>query len=189
VALDSVKAFAPTGLLHHNDAPTRWRFRPRTRPRAAGTFRQYGYAGVRVRPGLVHALTDYERIAYVRGPLLAALLIAALFALAEAATRPAALLLGGSALTLLVVPAAVSEFTWRYRVPVVVLLPPAAALGATALARRMRPWRRRDPKPTATGRRGSTLLQRAASSAPSRRARSFAHTTSGSTAAWPTHVP
>jgi hypothetical protein len=145
VALDSFKAFAPTGVLHHNDAPTVWRFTSTALFGASGTLHRYGYDHVRVRPRLIRALAGYQRLVYVWGPLLAALLVVSLFALADASTRAAACMFSGSALTLLVVPAAVSEFTWRYRVPVVMLLPPAAALGATALSRRVRDTRRHGP--------------------------------------------
>ena len=96
-------------------------------------------------------LQAYQRFAYVRGPVVAVLVLLTLAAGLPGrsphgqgrGSRAAALMLGAVAATLLVVPPMTAQFDHRY---VLTALPPlsaAAALGGTLLAHRLRPhWAR-----------------------------------------------
>lgn len=93
------------------------------------------------RPGLVDVLRGYQRVVYTPGPVLGLCAVAgsaALF-LRRRASRdrldPALLSVLG--LTMLVVPAATASFDYRYLLPALVLLPPAAALALRGVSR----WR------------------------------------------------
>jgi hypothetical protein len=88
---------------------------------------------------LADVLSGYGRVVYVRGPLVLAMLLTALAGLvtrrprAAAGTRPLVFLCTALAMGLVLVPDLTAEFTWRYQVPELVLLPVAAALGWTRL--------------------------------------------------------
>jgi hypothetical protein len=94
-----------------------------------------------LRPELARLLRSYQlHRGYAPGPLLAVAIIAGgLAALGvgrarHSTLRPSAFLFAGLALALLFTSVAVNEFTWRYWIPELVLMPPSGALGATALA-------------------------------------------------------
>lgn len=84
-------------------------------------------------------LKVYGMVVYVWGPLLLALLLVALAGIFARrpgnalSTRPLAVLTTTVAVMLMFLPDATAEFTWRYQLPAVVLLPVAAALGWTRL--------------------------------------------------------
>jgi hypothetical protein len=100
-----------------------------------------------VRPRLTRFLHSYSKHVYVPNTLLGIGGIAALLAAAglgrarRSGLRNASLLFALMTLAVLLPAAAVNQFTWRYQIPQLVLLPPATALAATALL-----WRRREPQ-------------------------------------------
>jgi hypothetical protein len=89
-------------------------------------------------------LRGYQRFGYTPGPLLALCAATALAAAARRGTgrrgtgrrrRQECLLLVASGLALLIVPSATAVFDYRYLLPVLLLLPPAAALGVDTAVR------------------------------------------------------
>jgi hypothetical protein len=136
----------------------RWRFPPPHRDPQRGNYHvrvaREGWGGrIRATPdaSLTAPLRSYQRYVYAPGPLLLAFLAAALAAglgLVRGAVRGrharwACMLLAVSALAVVLVPSLTVGFSYRYGLPLLVLLPPAAAaaadLGLDALARRVRP--------------------------------------------------
>ena len=109
------------------------------RLRAIRVIRSHGdkhwYADAR----LTSFLRTYQRVGYVPGPLLAVFLLVALLAAVgvgrarQSGLRAAAFLFSSSSVVLLLASVAVTVFSWRYQLPQLVLLPPAAAIGLTAL--------------------------------------------------------
>lgn len=93
------------------------------------------------RTGLITALRSYQQVVYTPGPVLGLCAVAGLAApfLRRRASRDRLdpTLLAVLGLAMLVVPAATASFDYRYVLPALVVLPPAAAL---ALAR-LSPWR------------------------------------------------
>jgi hypothetical protein len=89
-------------------------------------------------PALMSPLQTYQSVAYTQGPLLLASLVGALMVslpLWRASTRRrhtrwAALLLAVSGLAMAVIPSATVGFSYRYELPLLVLLPPAGILAA-----------------------------------------------------------
>jgi hypothetical protein len=156
IAGDSVKVFALTRDGDAGDpAIARWQFQasypyyPRgiTRygPNSAGVvFAAAGGGDARVfRPAAI-ALRDYQlHGGYTPGPvLLLALLggVAGIFAIGRRDPGNlglASLLVTTSAVAVLL-GADLYEFSWRYQLPALVTLPVAGAIGATAIARRVR---------------------------------------------------
>ncbi len=145
VARDSLRAFSTIAPLEHDDAPDRWRFKTEYTYWERATLdrlRRYGYERGVTRPDLARGLRQYQNVVHVPGPLLAVMLVVALLAIAGvgrargSGLRIATFLLLFTALALFVGAVATSDFTWRYRMPLVVLVPPAAALALTALTRR-----------------------------------------------------
>lgn len=92
----------------------------------------------RLHPSLMGPLQAYQKVVYTQGPLLLACLVGAIavsLRLRRSDTRRrqarwAALLLAVSGLALAVAPAATTGFTYRYQLPLLVLLPPAGVLAA-----------------------------------------------------------
>lgn len=106
------------------------------------TFSPASKAGPAVHQSLTRFLRDYQGIVYVQGPVLALGLVLGLAAAAgigrarRSGVRAAALFfaLGGLAV---VWPAyLVSEFTWRYQIPLLLFYPTAGAVGLYALLAR-----------------------------------------------------
>jgi p-aminobenzoyl-glutamate transporter AbgT len=89
--------------------------------------------------GLARFLHGYQRFGYTPGPLLGLALLAGLAGALgvgrarRSGLRSACFLFAVTAAALLVSSVAVSQFSWRYQIPQLVLLPPAAALAWTAL--------------------------------------------------------
>ena len=96
--------------------------------------------GVRYRDGLFEFLKDYEGVTAVEGPLMGVLLLLTLAAplALRGRERHAALLLGGTALAILVVPVVTINYDGRLGVPAYGPLAAAAALGGWGTARRVR---------------------------------------------------
>jgi hypothetical protein len=144
VTSDFLRGFAPTRTQHRNEvAISRWQFQatyPIYRKYTAAVARRYDMRP-RARPTLARALRGYQRFGYVPNTLLGLALVAALLAVLgvgrarRSGLRSAAFLFGGVAVTVLLVPVAVNQFSWRYTLPQLILLPPAGAIGMTALLR------------------------------------------------------
>jgi UDP-sulfoquinovose synthase len=91
---------------------------------------------------LAGRLARYQRVGHTPGPVLAACAVAGLLAAAgvgrarRSGLRVAAWTFAATCLAVLVIAAMGSAFSWRYQLPQLVLLPPAGALGLSALLRR-----------------------------------------------------
>ena len=147
IGLDFLKGFRPT----RTDAPgdtsvARWQFKPEY-PRvdlehSTNASREFSGRDPTAVVGLAEFLRGYQlSVGYTPGPLLGAFGVVALlagFGLGRArrsGIRSATLLAVGMAVTILLASAAF-EFSWRYQLPGLVLLPFAGVLGITALLRR-----------------------------------------------------
>ncbi len=152
---DFIKLFALTRNTAPGDMPiSRWQFQttyptypPLITLRYVASIRPGGGQPTVIRP-LAEALREYQlHGGYTPGPLLA---VAALAGLAgscmlglggrrreHTATAAACLLTTAMAIILLLASDAY-EFSWRYQLPALVLLPPAGILGAVAIAASMR---------------------------------------------------
>jgi hypothetical protein len=149
VGRDVLRGFQPFRTVGPQDVRiTPWLFReglPRNGVRHADQlYRSFaGYGPVLDRP-LASVLTAYQHVGHTPGPLLAACAVAALLAAAgvgrarRSGLRVAAWTFAALCLVALVTAAMGSVFSWRYQLPQLVLLPPAGALGLTALTRRDR---------------------------------------------------
>jgi hypothetical protein len=159
VLAGSLRGFAPVRSRHARELPiNRWQFRTRFpifRDTTQAVIRQYGGGHGRVRPRLASFLRSYQRFGYAPGPLLALCLIAALGAVLAGrrvpwpGARAGALLFAALGVAAIVSSVAANQFTWRYWLPELVLLPPAGALGATVLARFIADRRARDARGSA----------------------------------------
>jgi glycosyltransferase involved in cell wall biosynthesis len=156
VASDAVKAFSWNhDDLSNPDAPTeRWRFQVTfpvypnavTLATVAQAGAEFGGGPPRYAPLPANLLREYQlHLGYTPGPAIAIAMLAALAAVAGVTRRrrpptrwPALLYLAGGVLVLLASDA--FEFSWRYQLPGLVLVPAAGALGLTAIF-----WRRRPP--------------------------------------------
>ena len=89
-------------------------------------------------PSLMQPLRDYQSVAYTQGPILLAALVGALIVglrlgrqrARRRQARWAALLLSVTGLVLVVTPSLTTGFSYRYGLPLLVLLPPAGVLAA-----------------------------------------------------------
>lgn len=157
VAVDFLKGFRPVRSDSPGDVTVRrWQFQnhfPYADDDAATRFSRE-YSGKD--PSVVRPITEFLRgyqlsVGYTPGPVLGVFGIIALlagFGLGRARTsgiRSAALLAVGMALTILLASAAF-EFSWRYQLPSLVLLPLAGVLGITALQGRTPALRASEPK-------------------------------------------
>jgi hypothetical protein len=146
VATDMGKMFWPTRAQFPNDVDVgRWQFQE-VYPRY-GQYREvldaFG-ARAEVAPGLARGLRSYQlSVGYTPGPLLLLALLAGLAGglgvgrARHSVLRSACLLWTTTGAMLALLPA-VYEFSWRYMLPALVLLPVAGVLGVTALTDRKR---------------------------------------------------
>jgi hypothetical protein len=147
VAVDFAKGFAPVRRNFGDDVPIeRWQFQldyPAFHGYdPAALARAHGSGGVAVVKWLTHPLRAYQlHGGYVPGPLLALALLAGVAGSVRAGRGrdgglgPACLAWTAAGAGVLLT-AAVFEFSWRYQLPGLVLLPVAGVLGVTELARR-----------------------------------------------------
>ncbi|MGH3771286.1 MAG: glycosyltransferase family 2 protein [Pseudonocardiaceae bacterium] len=145
VLKDFVKGFRPVRVDAANDVPVdRWYF-PTSYPywgvqqRVQARAFEFGAVPVGVNRALARLLRGYQlTVGYTPGPLLGLGLVAGLlggFGIGNArrsGIRAASLLVSGLGVTVLMTSAAF-EFSWRYQLPGLVLLPMAGAWGVTAL--------------------------------------------------------
>ncbi|MFC4910380.1 hypothetical protein [Actinomadura gamaensis] len=132
VAVDSVRGFAP----HRTNRPTartvaEYRFAARYERPVTAEKASERYGGATARPRVVEPfagwIRDYQRLVFLRGPLLALILLAGLAGIVRRWRSPALLpLLTGAAL--IVLPAATADFDYRYLLPAVPMLCLAAVL-------------------------------------------------------------
>jgi hypothetical protein len=149
VAGDFLRAFAPTRTERPGELPiSRWQFQlryPIYRAETTAVIRAHGGTRGQVDLPLARFLRGYQRFAYVPGPVLGTALVAALLAALglgrarDPRLRAAAFLLAALGATVLLTAVAVNQFTWRYWLPELVLLPPAGALAVSALMGRRSP--------------------------------------------------
>ena len=148
VATDMGRGFALTRTRHPGEPPIAyWQFPLTWRvyvPPGVGA-RARGARG-HVRRQLASALRSYQLDGgYTPGPLMAAALFVGALAVAGVAgargsgLRAPALLFCGLGIALLATSMAVATFSWRYWIPELVLMPPAGAIGITALTQRRSP--------------------------------------------------
>lgn len=134
---------------------SRWQF-PMTYPvylkDTAAIIRAHGGGRARVDRGRARRLRDYQRFGFTPGPVLVVGLLAGLLAALgvgrarRSGLRSASFCFVAMALAVFMSSVVVNQFSWRYQLSLVVLLPPAAALGLTALLSEG-PARRRAPAP------------------------------------------
>jgi 4-amino-4-deoxy-L-arabinose transferase-like glycosyltransferase len=155
VASDFLRGFWPTRTTEHGEVPVqRWMFKLHypVYGSSLAVLRRYGE-----HPAVSHDLAvflhAYQRVGYTPGPLLGvALILGILGALGVGRARRsglqcASLLFTGAALIVLVTAVGVNQFSWRYQLPGLVLLPAAGALGLTALLGRAEPAAAAAPQP------------------------------------------
>ncbi|MFN2479137.1 MAG: glycosyltransferase family 2 protein [Pseudonocardiaceae bacterium] len=160
ILTDFVKGFRPVRVDDVNDVPVeRWFFQTSypyfgMQDRVDARAFQFGGVAIGVNRPLAQLLRSYQlTVGYTPGPLLALGLLAGLlggFGIGNArrsGIRAASLLVSGLGVTVLMT-AAAFEFSWRYQLPGLVLLPIAGALGVTAFTgplRRPGPRRKLNP--------------------------------------------
>jgi hypothetical protein len=147
VGRDFAKGFAPARVTFAGDVSVdRWKF-PLDYPvwlpgytlrEATAATHRFGGGGPAVHRPLADLLRDYQKFGYVPGPVIAVALLLGLAAgLGLGRTRDLqqrlACLLYTTVGTGTLLTAAMFEFSWRYQLPGLVLLPLGGALGATIL--------------------------------------------------------
>jgi Dolichyl-phosphate-mannose-protein mannosyltransferase len=160
VSHDFLRGFAPIRTRHHDELPiSRWQFSPEYPVYTKFTsqiLRAHGDAPARSRPALGRFLRGYQRFGFTWGPVLALGMIAGLLAAIgvgrarRSGLRTATFLFAAMAVVTFGSTVAVNTFTWRYQIILVSLLPPAAALGLTAILRRPGESRSTEPPETAS---------------------------------------
>jgi Glycosyl transferase family 2 len=160
VGKDFLKGFRPVRVDAPHDVPVnRWHFQTSypywwNPQQVAEVVRQFSAAPIEVNSKLATVLRSYQlTVGYAPGPLLGLALIAGLLGgvgignARRSGIRAASLLASGLGITVLIT-AAAFEFSWRYQLPALVLLPLAGALGITALTGPLRrPGPRLAPRP------------------------------------------
>jgi hypothetical protein len=145
VARDIAMNFAPARLdFYEYNSAHKWSFHyyvdyqptnPATRP----AYATYGGQQPQSLQPLADVFTVYGFTVFLSGTLMLALLVVALAGLVAGRrgappTRPLTFLTTATALLLMIAPAVTAEFTWRYQLAAVILLPMGAALGWTRLS-------------------------------------------------------
>jgi hypothetical protein len=141
VGSDFLRGFWPTRTTEHGEVPVgRWMFHLQypVYGSSLAVMRKYGEHPV-VSHDLAVFLHGYQRVGYTPGPLLAVALVLGILGAVglgrarRSGLRCACLLFSGAALIVLVTAVGVNQFSWRYQLPGLLLLPAAGALGLTAL--------------------------------------------------------
>ena len=149
VSHDFLRGFAPIRTAEPGELPiSRWQFPPsypHYLPNTEALIRANGSGGSAVDRSLARDLREYQRLVFAPGPVLAIGLIAGLLAALgvgrarRSGLRSASFLFAATGLVTFGSTVIANQFSWRYVLPLLVLLPPAAAVGLTALLRRPEP--------------------------------------------------
>ena len=141
IVRDVVKGFAPQRTrAWTNRAPDNWLFATDVKRRKL-VAELTGDRAPKMHSGLAGWLTADNHL-YVPGPVMGLGLLLALISIASLGTRrgggqrEAIALFALPCLLVLVTPAAVAGFSWRYQLPQIALLPPATVLAVAAVVRR-----------------------------------------------------
>jgi hypothetical protein len=135
-----LRGFAPTRSTQPGEVlASRWKFQLQ-HPWRISALRVLSARGdpPHMNAGLARFLHGYQRFGYTPGPILGLAMLAGLLAALgigrarRSGLRSACFLFSVTAAALLLSSVAVSQFSWRYQIPQLVLLPPAAALAWTA---------------------------------------------------------
>jgi hypothetical protein len=148
VGRDVLRGFQPFRTVGPKDVPpTPWQLRQKLPSNGSRfgpdqLYRSFAGSGPVLDPPPAGMLARYQHVGHTPGPVLAACAVTALLAVAgvgrarRSGLRVAAWTFAAICLAVLVIAAMGSGFSWRYQLPQLVLLPPAGALGLTALLRR-----------------------------------------------------
>ncbi|HEV7364070.1 MAG TPA: phospholipid carrier-dependent glycosyltransferase [Solirubrobacteraceae bacterium] len=149
VSHDFLRGFAPIRTAEHGELPiSRWQFPPsypHYLPNTDDLIRTHGGGGSGADRTLARDLREYQRLVFAPGPVLAIGLIGGLLAALglgrarRSGLRSASFLFAATGLVTFGSTVIANQFSWRYVLPLLVLLPPAAAVGLTALLRRPEP--------------------------------------------------
>jgi hypothetical protein len=142
---DFFRSFALTRSTHSGELPvSRWQFQldyPKFTPYLTKTIREHGGKRARVVRGPARILRAYQKGGYLPGTILAIALAAAVLAALglgrarRSGMRIASAVFASLGVLILGVTVLANQFSWRYQIPSLVLLPPAGVLGFTALLR------------------------------------------------------
>ncbi len=109
-------------------------------------IRRHGGGKGRTHVGIARFLRGYQRFGYTYGPILAVGLLAGLLAALglgrarRSGLRTASFMFAATGFAVFAATVAVNQFSWRYQLTLIVVLPAAAALGLTALFARPRQY-------------------------------------------------
>jgi hypothetical protein len=148
------------------DTANRWQFRTWTHATFSQVIRdayaQHGGETLNVRQPVASALEVYEWVGYLPGPLLLGCLLLGLVGglgigpARRSGMRSICLLPTITGIMVLLVPAVTTDFSWRYQLPALALLPAGAGLAFTALRRGSQPARGAEKITTAAYRPGDS---------------------------------
>ncbi len=149
VAHDFLRAFYPVPARRDGELPVfRWQFQtffPLYFQNEYGYYVSSFHEAPHLNKGLARFLKDYRSLVYTSGIVLAVGLLAGLLAALglgrarRSGLRSASLLFSAMALCVFGSTVLANQFSYRYYVTLLTLLPPAAAIGLTALVRRPQP--------------------------------------------------
>lgn len=158
VVRDLLLTFAPARVDRYEyDTAYKWSFHHyvdyQPTDYTGPAYARYGGQQPVSRHPLADVFDAYGRWVYLSGPLLLVLLLVAVAGLVvprqgTPATRPLAFLTTAVGVGLVVAPAMTAEFTWRYQLPALLLVPMGAALGWTRLRPSLRTAGRPPRAPT-----------------------------------------
>jgi hypothetical protein len=143
VFADFSQQFRPTRAQTPNGPEVRsWQFRltltpvDPTKPTPQSVVALFGTGHARINLGIARVLRDYQRDAYLPGPVMGLLLLFGAVVLVVRRRHPLApalLLVLVSGVVVVLVATATVLFSWRYMLPTLVLYPPAGAIAWVAM--------------------------------------------------------
>ncbi len=145
VSRDFLRGFAPTRRTRRGELwISRWQFSleyPVYLENTHALLRRHGGHRARVDRDLARSLRTYQRFGFTPGPVLALGVVAGLLAAAgwgrarRSKLRAASFLFAAMGIAVFGSTVLANQFSWRYQLTLIVLLPAAAALALTALLR------------------------------------------------------